>query len=118
MRILRAIRFWWQRRTRGWDDSDVWSLDVTIAKFILPRLRRLKELNDAYPASLNDSEQFDEESDERCMGEWHEKLDKMIESFEMASSNSIDYYIMSKKQFNKFRWGMSLFAKYYNNLWW
>lgn len=40
-------RFWkflWQRWTRGFDDSETWSLDSTISYFILPRLKRFKEI--------------------------------------------------------------------------
>ena len=31
--IWTRIVFWWQRRTRGFDGSDLWSLDHTILKF-------------------------------------------------------------------------------------
>ena len=40
----RSLRFWWQRGTRGWDDSETWGLDGTLARFILPRLQRFKEV--------------------------------------------------------------------------
>lgn len=33
-----------QRCCRGSDDSETWSLKLTIAKFVLPRLIRYKEL--------------------------------------------------------------------------
>jgi hypothetical protein len=42
--IPRRCRFWWQRRTRGWDDSETWSLDATCAEWLLPRLKRLREI--------------------------------------------------------------------------
>jgi len=41
-----------QRLTRGWDDSDTWSLDVSVAKFLLPRLKRYRELRQGVPADL------------------------------------------------------------------
>ena len=31
-------------KRRRFPDSDTWSLDITVAKFILPRLRRLKKI--------------------------------------------------------------------------
>lgn len=43
-RLKRAIRYWYQRRVRGFDDGDIWNLDVEVAKFVLPRLRRLVEI--------------------------------------------------------------------------
>lgn len=110
MKTLRAIGFWWQRRTRGWDDSDTWSLDVTIAEFVLPRLRRLKELNDGYPCKLDD---FD---DEKGMKEWNEKLDAMIEAFEIACTE--DWSFLEGERAEKFNHGFDLFAKHYRELWW
>lgn len=39
-----------QRKLRGFDDTELWDLDLTIAKFILPRLKRFIECTIAYPA--------------------------------------------------------------------
>lgn len=39
-----------QRKLRGFDDSELWDLDITIAKFVLPRLKRFIECTTAYPA--------------------------------------------------------------------
>lgn len=52
----RSLRYWWQRRTRGWDDSDLWDLAETTAKFMLPRLRRFVEYHHGYPADLDPQE--------------------------------------------------------------
>lgn len=38
-----------QRKLRGFDDTELWNLDFTIAKFILPRLKRFIECTTAYP---------------------------------------------------------------------
>ena len=35
-----------QRSTRGFDDTELWNLDTTIAKFILPRLQAYKLASD------------------------------------------------------------------------
>lgn len=45
-----------QRKERGFDDSELWSLDITIAKFILPRLERYQEIKCAYPGSMTEEE--------------------------------------------------------------
>lgn len=34
-----------QRATRGFDDSEIWSLDHTICKFMIPRLERFIEID-------------------------------------------------------------------------
>lgn len=67
--IPQRIKFLWQRLTRGWDDSDLWSLDYTIAKFALPRLREFKLQAMGHPSSLTEEE-------------WNMILDKMIWSME------------------------------------
>jgi len=35
----RRIRWWVQRRRRGFDDRELWSLDSTITDFVYPRLK-------------------------------------------------------------------------------
>jgi len=40
----RDWKFLWQRWTRGFDDSETWVLYMPITKFILPRLKRFKEI--------------------------------------------------------------------------
>ena len=42
----------WQNITRGWNDSDCWNLDNTIAEFTLPRLKKLRETTTGYPSEL------------------------------------------------------------------
>ncbi len=67
----RAIRFWWQRRTQGWDDSVTWDLDQQLAAWLAPRLRRLKELNDGFP-SYSSPDEWDAELDEMVWAaEWY-----------------------------------------------
>lgn len=45
--IIRGRRLRWfiQRRRRGFDDRELWGLDFTIAKFILPRLKAFNDFN-------------------------------------------------------------------------
>lgn len=67
--IQRPVKFFWQRRTRGWDDSETWNLDVTMARFLGPRLRRLKELQRGHPTGITEEE-------------WNTILDKILWSLE------------------------------------
>lgn len=84
-----------QRRKRGFDDSELWSLDYTILEFILPRLRRFREKKrwgwpgpcaifdidwDDFEA-LEDSEKAD--LDQASIEEWDRMLDKMIRAIEL-----------------------------------
>jgi len=101
-------KYWWQRRTRGWDDSVTWNLDKDIAKFVLPRLRRFKEIKCGYHG---DSEE-----------EWDETLDKMIYGLQRLS-DEFDLLLMDEsheealENNKKMAEGLSLFGEYLPGLW-
>jgi hypothetical protein len=99
--IPRHIRWWWQRRTRGWDDRDLWSMDYTIAKFVLPRLKKFREVQIGHPAHMQEIE-------------WKIALDEMIEAFKMIEldccSNDPEYN-------SKIDRGLYLFYKHFRDLW-
>ena len=91
-----------QRKTRGWDDSETWSLDNTIAKFVLPRLKRFKEVNGGTPFNLTAKE-------------WNKILDQMIKAFEIYARGAWD---MKDKEVKIAEKGMMLFSKHFGELWW
>lgn len=99
----RDILFLQQRITRGWDDSETWSLDHSLPKVILPRLRRFKELTIGTPGDITKEE-------------WHSALDKMIAFFEFAGSK--ERWNASHDEFKKHDEGKELFCKHYYALWW
>ncbi len=101
--IYRGVMFWWQRRVRGWDDSDTWSLDHTIAKLVLPRLKRFRKLNIGYPANLQEVE-------------WNLILDEMIEAFEIIEKD--DYWELTDDERSRISRGLDKFREYYFDLWW
>ncbi len=98
---IAALRRYHQRVVRGWDDSDTWNLDKTVSEFVLPRLKRFKELNDGTPGTLQEEE-------------WLEIIDKMILAFELHSKKDIG----TSEHQNEIKEGLSLFAEYYECLWW
>ncbi len=91
-----------QLKDRGWTDEDTWSLDWVIAKHILPRLKRFKEIQNGYPNGETEKS-------------WNKKLDTMIKAFEVAAN---DPWSMSEKQEKTANEGLKLFAENYFNLWW
>jgi hypothetical protein len=107
-RVCRKVKFFWQRRCRGWDDSETWSLDYTIARFILPRLRRFKEVNDGVPVNIG------------SLDEWNLIIDKIIFAFETyIKYDDYDVYIETNKKLAKqVDDGFDLFRKYFCQLWW
>ena len=101
LKLRRRIKFCYQRLTRGFDDRDLWSLDVTIAKFVLPRLRVFKDIHKGYPGELDSNK-------------WDSTITTMIEAFEEIVSD--DYYSFLNYK-TKIEPGLKLFAKYFCSLW-
>lgn len=89
-----------KRRTWGFDESELWNFDITIAKFILPRLIKFKENNPGgYPAILT-------------LDEWNDILNKMIFAFEkITQEKQLEY----PKEIQE---GTELFGKWIQALWW
>lgn len=107
-RIIRRFIFIWQIFTRGWSDEDTYSLDVTIAKFVLPRLQRFKELSLSKPVFAN-----------RGIAE---EIDQMIFSFQKCakrfddSDDNENYW--DEETIKKIEEGLDSFAKNFHYLWW
>lgn len=98
----------WQRITRGWDDSDTWSLDYTMSKFILPRMKRLKwfiQNHDmgGYPSGIS-------------YEEWIMILNRIIWSleFHLYDNNKS----CSQEDWDRHQEGIELLGKWYGNFWW
>ena len=85
-----------QREERGFDTSELWSLDCTIASFILPRL---KVFHNAYV------EDPDSQKD----------MQLMIQAFELLATG-VDYSY-DGEQYATVQKGLQLFARYLPGLW-
>ena len=42
-RLSRNIKYWFQRRTRGWSDDETWNLDYEFIKWVNTRFKKYKE---------------------------------------------------------------------------
>lgn len=84
-----------QREERGFDTSELWSLDHTIASFILPRL---KVFHNAYV------EDVDAQKD----------MALIIQAFELLASDEFNY---DEEQYATVQKGLMLFAQYLPGLW-
>lgn len=96
----REFKYMSQRWSRGFDDSELWNLDLTIAEFVLPRLKAFSEYNSSHPASLTEEQ-------------WKEALNKMARAFELCVDDKNDHYFGE----DEFIEGMKLFVEYYSHLW-
>ena len=103
-----SLKFAKQREERGWDETECWNLDVTIAKFILPRLKTFKRIHHGYPSELGE-------------GQWEEALNKMIFAFEESITYDEWEFKLTPKELSekqkKIEEGLSLFAKHFRDLW-
>lgn len=103
-RCVRACRYWWQRRTRGWDDSELWNLDMTIGQFVAPRIVRFAELQKArelrgVPGDLTEAA-------------WDKRLASMAEAFRMMGEMA-----QNAEARHKIEYGVGLFAEHWESLW-
>lgn len=92
-----------QRLERGFDDSETWSLDGTIAKFIYPRLKVFIEDTKTigvYPSHLT----FDK---------WINILEEMLKGFEILSQDT-ERTDDEEKIIEK---SLDLFREYFHSLW-
>ena len=89
-----------QRLERGFDSSELWNLDGTIAKFISPRLKVFAECSDSCPEGMTKEE-------------WKSILDKMVKGFELIASDRIKTEEEEELEYET----LDLFCKYFFTLW-
>lgn len=110
MKLKWYLKQKWQKLTRGYSDEELWNLDSTICKWILPRLKSFKKQTIGYPHDFNDIE------------EWKETIQKMIDAFEIYSTDDLPDYAFStssiEEEGKRMKEGFELFSKYFRNLWW
>jgi hypothetical protein len=98
-----------QIEKRGFSDDETWDFCVTIAEFVLPRLKHLRKYLNGGPGELT-------------FKEWKKIVDKMIFAFEWTVEYEngdgwklpVDKKIKNEK---KAREGKELFGKYLGSLW-
>lgn len=73
----RTRKKWLKQHNKYINPRETWYLDITIAEFILPRLKLFKKLNNGYPGI---DEMYTPEK-------WDEALDKMIIAFQYISED-------------------------------
>lgn len=87
--------------------DELWTLDLSICLFILPRLKAFRQVSDKngfYPGRCKSPE------------DWIQILDKMIFSFE-EHLNAKDENNTDKKYQDQVREGFNLFVEYFGSLW-
>ena len=93
-----------QRKERGFDDRELWSLDSTLAAWLAPRLKRYKEINYIVGSTEKDMN-------------WDQILDEMITTFEFLAGEERWSVVYKDKRWEQVNKGLKLFAKYCTSLW-
>lgn len=92
----------YQRLTRGYADCELWSLDASIAKWVVPRLRAYREAtNTGHPEVIT-------------ADEWNVELDKMIMAFEVIAKDCTASGEENERIINE---GLDSFRKWFRGLW-
>lgn len=91
-----------QRLKRGFDDTETWSLRDTIANFIIPRLKRHREIIDGF--IMNNDELYKD-------------CDKAIRAFELVAREK-GALIWTKEEEKEYQIGIEAFQRVFLRLWW
>ena len=116
LQTLRSlIRHWWQRQTWGFDETEIWSLDYTIIKFVYPRLKFFREGN--YGGMPKHPTELDAEGFPRHLTseEWEGILDEMLEGFQLVLDD-VSYPLMGEDH-KKLEHSMDVFREWFFALW-
>ena len=92
-----------QRVARGFDDTELWNLEDTIARYVLPRLRALRAKPLTPPRDLT-------------LAQWHNLLDKMIVAFDLlqpADGGSWSRGRLNNAQRSQLQEGLDHFRTYF-----
>ena len=92
-----------QYEERGFDDTETWSLYSGITSYILPRLKRYREIAVGYPIKIG------------SLDEWASIVDAMILAFELLKIS--DDTQLSEEQEQLINKGLLLFANNFRMLW-
>ncbi len=92
-RLKRKIKFFFQRLFRGFDDSDTWDLQDTFHRWLLPRLKRFRDITCGYPICYKSYEQWVKELNKRV-----NQLDSIVNINEFDFS---DRSYLPKKEYKR-----------------
>lgn len=135
--VKSEVYYWYQRQTRGFDDTEIWNLDSSIIKFVYPRLKYFVKWQSEH--GMGTPHDF-----EQNPAGWLEALNSMDRAFtHMAAEEYLlgeenyphrpnegefrtdeEYYrardawdVNSEIAEKEKKEGLALFAKYFENLW-
>ena len=111
-RLVKYIKFYLKN---GFSPSDVWNLDVSMATQIKPMLKLYRECPGGYPCVMEgiSSDKDNKKAQER----WDAILGKMIKALDLCINKydgDVDAWNKNQPEIKE---GLTLFAKYFQDLW-
>ncbi len=96
-----------QRDERGFDDTETWHLDKTLALFLIPRLKRYIQVNNGFPNGET------EES-------FNEKLNYIVKSFEeYYQDENVEVSLeLEKERLSNAKKAVAVLGELWFDLWW
>ena len=57
-RVKSEVKYFFQRLIMGYDDSELWNMDLSFYRWLYPRLKRFAEVSDTYPSQYKNIEEW------------------------------------------------------------
>lgn len=119
-KYYRPVKFFVQRHVRGWDDSDLWSIDYAIIKYSYRLLKAYRELPPA-GVPMHATEVYpkghDEEGFPRALAgeEYDAILGEILKGFELVIND--DGYPLDGEDHEQLEKSMDLFREWFFSFW-
>jgi hypothetical protein len=96
-----------QRDERGFDDTETWHLDKTVALFLLPRLKRYIQVNNGFPCGMTEEL-------------YNEKLNYIVKSFEeYYQDENVEVSLeLEKERLSNAKKAVAILGEIWFDLWW
>ena len=101
--IKYKVKMRYQKLTRGYSDEEIWNLDITICKFIAPRLKALMETTQCYPYKF------------KSLAQWKKELKRIICGLNIVVDDK--YYNISDKDMIKVNYALKGLSENFVHLW-
>lgn len=111
-RPIFRLRMTWQRATRGYDDSMLWSLDYSLAKLTVVGVQAMRKWKNGYPSEFAEPEHGGNGGGWEA---WDDILRRIEEGFQVWLDE--DGWFDKPDQEAKFKEAMELYAHWFNALW-
>ena len=95
----------WKVKVNGIPQHQLWGLDDTLLRYILPRIRAFRDMpRMGCPGGIDETE-------------WERILDDMVDGFELMKIHIDDSRALTRREWRQVVRTTSLFAKWWLHLW-